>query len=86
MSEHTEVMFTVKLVTRPNKWGTDMTARIENPDGSVVNDYTVSCGPDGFVGADESTISDFVGDEAKEFMETFFAAVAEQTRQYQEWR
>lgn len=86
MSERTEILFTVKLTHCPNGWGTNMTARIENPDGSIVNDYTVSCGPDGFSGSDESAIAEFVGDEAKDFMDTFFNSVAEQKRQHQEWR
>lgn len=85
MSEHTEVMFTAQIVSKPNGWGWDITAQIVNPDGSVCVEHTVSCGPDGFTGAQYSDLAEFLGDEAKEYAVTAFDAAAEQERQYKEW-
>lgn len=78
--EMKEMLFSVQLVVAPNQWGDDMTAQLLNPDGSVVEQFVIACGPDGFSGADETAVADFVADAAREFMEVYFTSEAEKSQ------
>jgi hypothetical protein len=78
----TETMFTVTMTSQPTAWGEAITLRLVNPDGTAITEHTWQCGPDGFVGADETDMAAWAGEQAQDFMETFFAAAWEQNNQH----
>lgn len=82
----TEQMFSVTLTVGFHAWGDDLTATILNPDGSVCVSETWRCGPDGFTNAQEGDVAEWIGEEAKEFISTYFSAAAEQSQQCHDWR
>lgn len=73
-----ETMLTVVMSSAWTNWGEKITLRLLNPDGTTCIERSWECGPDGFNAAAETDMSEWVGEQAQDFMETTFASMNEQ--------